>query len=126
MRDESTRQGVSVRAGERCGIRRQYPLSPTLRSTPACSLKNHFRCPREAQSSTTGPSRKCGFAELVESRPSADELKPVDQPASVRIVADNLVPDIAPSHHVIEGALKFDPHSLWHVGRFRLKICQKP
>ncbi len=44
-------------------------------------------------------------------------LEPVKQPASVRIIADDLPPGVAPRHHVINGALEFDPQSSWHVGR---------
>jgi hypothetical protein len=47
-------------------------------------------------------------------------LEPFDQPASVRIVADDLLPGIAPSHHVINGTLKFDPQSSWHVERLNV------
>jgi hypothetical protein len=30
-------------------------------------------------------------------------LEPVDQPASIRIIADNVLPSIAPRRHVIDG-----------------------
>jgi hypothetical protein len=43
-------------------------------------------------------------------------LQAIDQPSSVRIVAHNLLPSVAPRHDVIDGALKFDPQSPWHVG----------
>ena len=43
-------------------------------------------------------------------------LETVDQPTSVGIIADDLLPRISPYHHVIDGALKFDPKSSWHVG----------
>ena len=43
-------------------------------------------------------------------------LEPFDQPLPVRIIADDLLPRISPYHHVIDGALKFDPKSSWHVG----------
>ena len=42
-------------------------------------------------------------------------LEAVDQPASIRIIADNLLPGIAPRHHVIDGALELDPKSPWHL-----------
>jgi hypothetical protein len=42
-------------------------------------------------------------------------LEAHDQPTSVRVIADNLLPSVAPSHHVIDRALKFDPQSPWHV-----------
>jgi hypothetical protein len=41
-------------------------------------------------------------------------LEAVDQPTSVRIVADDLLPGIAPRHHMVNGALKLDPKSAWH------------
>ncbi len=44
-------------------------------------------------------------------------LEPVKQPASVCIIADDLLPGVAQRHHVINGALEFDPKSSWHVGR---------
>jgi hypothetical protein len=47
-------------------------------------------------------------------------LEGVDQPASVRIIAHDLLPRVGPGHDVIDGALKFDPPSPWHVGRLNL------
>ena len=44
-------------------------------------------------------------------------FEPINQPASVRIIADDFLPGIAPRHHVINGALKFNAKSSWHVGR---------
>ena len=42
-------------------------------------------------------------------------FEPVNQPAPVRIVADDLLAGIAPCHHVVNGALEFDPQSSWHA-----------
>jgi hypothetical protein len=44
-------------------------------------------------------------------------LQSVDQPASVRIIANELLPGITPRHHMIDGALEFDSQSSWHVAR---------
>ena len=44
-------------------------------------------------------------------------LELFDQPLPVRIIADDPLPRISPCHRVIDGALKFDPKSSWHVGR---------
>ena len=35
-------------------------------------------------------------------------LEAGDQAASIRIIADNLLPGVAPCHHVIDGTLKSD------------------
>ena len=35
-------------------------------------------------------------------------LEAVDQPAAVRIIADDLLPDVAPRHTVIDSALDFE------------------
>ena len=43
-------------------------------------------------------------------------LEAVDQPASIRIIADDFLPGIAPRHHVIISALKFGPWSPWDAG----------
>ena len=51
-------------------------------------------------------------------------LKTVDQSPSIDIVADNLLPHIAPRHQVIDGTLKLDPKSSWHaliLARLRLQ-----
>jgi hypothetical protein len=42
-------------------------------------------------------------------------LETVDQPTSVGIIADDLLPGVAPRHHVIDGTLKLDPKSPWRV-----------
>jgi hypothetical protein len=42
-------------------------------------------------------------------------LEAGDQAASVRIIADDLLPGVGPRHHVIVGTLKLDPKSPWHV-----------
>jgi hypothetical protein len=42
-------------------------------------------------------------------------LETVDQPTSIRIIADDLLSAVAPRRHVIDGALKLDPKSPWHV-----------
>ena len=42
-------------------------------------------------------------------------LESFDQPPPVRIVADDSLPGISPCHHVIDGALEFDPKSSWHA-----------
>jgi hypothetical protein len=39
----------------------------------------------------------------------------VDQPASVRIIADDLLAGIPPRRDAIEAALKFDPKSPWNA-----------
>jgi hypothetical protein len=44
-------------------------------------------------------------------------LKPADQPASVGIIANDLLPSITLRHHVINRFLEFDPQSSWHAGR---------
>jgi hypothetical protein len=49
-------------------------------------------------------------------------LEPFDQPLPVRIIADDLLPRISPCHHVIDGALKFDPKSSWHVGSLKTAV----
>jgi hypothetical protein len=35
----------------------------------------------------------------------------LNQPTSVRIIADDLLPGIAPRHHLVNGALEFDTKS---------------
>jgi hypothetical protein len=42
-------------------------------------------------------------------------LETVDQPTSVGIIADDLLPGVAPRHHVIDGTLKLAPKSPWRV-----------
>jgi hypothetical protein len=44
-------------------------------------------------------------------------LPSVEQSVSIRIIAGDLLPSMAPRHHAINGALKFDPQSPWNVGR---------
>jgi hypothetical protein len=44
-------------------------------------------------------------------------FEPINQPTSVRIIADDFLPGIARRHHVINRAPKFKPKSLWDVGR---------
>ena len=46
-------------------------------------------------------------------------LKSVDQPASVRVIADDFLAGISPCHHVIDGALEFNSQSSWHGRRLR-------
>ena len=61
--------------------------------------------------------------EITEQFPAvADDgaLEGVDQAASVGIIADDLLPRVAPRHDVIAGALELDPQSPWHVGRLSL------
>jgi hypothetical protein len=41
-------------------------------------------------------------------------LEPVDQPAAVGIIADELLPSTTPRHRVINRFLEFDPQSSWH------------
>ena len=41
-------------------------------------------------------------------------LESLDQPAPVRIIANDLLAGIAPRHHVINGALELDSQSSWH------------
>jgi hypothetical protein len=43
-------------------------------------------------------------------------LEAVDQPVSVCIIANSLLPGMAPCHYVIDGTHKLDPKSPWHVG----------
>ncbi len=50
-------------------------------------------------------------------------LESVDQSASVRIIADDLLAGIPPRHHVIDGAFKLDPQSSWHFERL---VIRKP
>jgi hypothetical protein len=52
-------------------------------------------------------------------KPSAGDgvLQAVDQPAPVGIVADDLLPGVAPGPDVVDGALEFDAESSWHAGR---------
>ncbi len=50
-------------------------------------------------------------------------LEPFKQPASVRVIADDLLPGVAPRHHVINGALEFDPQSSW---RFEKLDARRP
>ena len=48
---------------------------------------------------------------------SADHgmLESFDQPPPVRIIADDFLAAISPCHHVIDGALEFDPKSSRHA-----------
>ena len=46
-------------------------------------------------------------------------LQPVNQPPSVRIIADDFLTAIAPRHYMIDGAFKLDPQSPRHVRRLR-------
>ena len=46
-------------------------------------------------------------------------LESVDQSASVRIIADDLLAGIPPRHHMIDRA--FDPQSSWHLGRLEVR-----
>jgi hypothetical protein len=48
-------------------------------------------------------------------------LESVDQPASVRIIANDLLAGIPPRHHVIDGAIKFDTQSSWHLAKLRVR-----
>jgi hypothetical protein len=41
-------------------------------------------------------------------------LESVDQPASVRTIANALLAGISPRHHVIDGAIEIDSQSSWH------------
>ncbi len=50
-------------------------------------------------------------------------LEAGDQPASVRIIADDLPPGLAARHHVVDRALKFDPQLPWHRER---QILNRP
>jgi hypothetical protein len=46
-------------------------------------------------------------------------LQSVDQPPSVRVIANDFLTAIAPHHHVVDGALNLDPQSPRHVRGFR-------
>jgi hypothetical protein len=48
-------------------------------------------------------------------------LASVDQPASVRIIANDLLAGILPRHHVIDRAFEHDSQSSWHLGRLRVR-----
>jgi hypothetical protein len=48
-------------------------------------------------------------------------LESVDQPASVRVIANDLLAAIPPRHNVINGALELDSQSSWHLGRLEAK-----
>jgi hypothetical protein len=48
-------------------------------------------------------------------------LESVDQPASVRVIANDLLPGIPSPHHVINGALELDSQSSWHLGRLEVR-----
>jgi hypothetical protein len=39
------------------------------------------------------------------------QREPVDQPAAVGTIADEILPSITPRHHVIDRFLEFDPQS---------------
>jgi uncharacterized protein (DUF433 family) len=43
-------------------------------------------------------------------------IETVDQPAPAGVVAHDLLPRIAACHHLIDGALRFDPQSPRHAG----------
>ncbi len=62
------------------------------------------------------PTRQVRHAAQLPAMADDGVLEPVKQPASVRIVADDLLPGVAPRHHVTNGALEFDPQSSWHFG----------
>jgi hypothetical protein len=58
--------------------------------------------------------------DLTQQHPAGAEdslLEPVNQPAAVGIIADDLLPRITARHHVINRFLEFDPQSSWHAGR---------
>ena len=42
-------------------------------------------------------------------------LESFEQPPPVRIIADDFLPGISSCHHLIDGALEFDPKSSWHA-----------
>ena len=48
-------------------------------------------------------------------------LEPVDQPASVAIVANDLLSGIPPRHHVIDGPFEFNSQSSWHGERLEVR-----
>ncbi len=48
-------------------------------------------------------------------------LESVDEPASVRIIANDLLAGIPPRHHVIDGALELDSRSSWHLGSLEVR-----
>ena len=48
-------------------------------------------------------------------------LESVDQPASVRIIANDLLAGIPPRHHMINGALELDSQSSWHLERLKVR-----
>jgi hypothetical protein len=47
----------------------------------------------------------------------------VDEPASVRFVANDLLAGIPSRHHVIDGAIELDSQSSWHFGRLRVRMA---
>jgi hypothetical protein len=47
--------------------------------------------------------------------PDRGAFEHFNQPASVRIIADDLLPGIAPRRHLVNGALKFDTKSSSHA-----------
>jgi hypothetical protein len=46
-------------------------------------------------------------------------LESVDKPTSVPIVANDLLADITPRHHVIDGPFEFNSQTSWHGGKVR-------
>jgi hypothetical protein len=51
-------------------------------------------------------------------------LQSVEQLASIRIIANNPPPGIAPRHHVIDGTLELDPKSPWHAPRLDSEVAK--
>ena len=52
-------------------------------------------------------------------------LEAVDQPMAVPIVGDDLLPGIAPRHHVRDGTRKLNPKSPWPGVRLKLGIMDR-
>jgi hypothetical protein len=55
------------------------------------------------------------FGSAPYSDPNDRLLEALDQAMTVRIIADDSLPRVAPRHDRIDGALKFDPEPPWHV-----------
>ncbi len=48
-------------------------------------------------------------------------LEPIDQPESIRVIANDLLAGIPRRHHVINGAFELESQSSWHFERLKVR-----
>jgi hypothetical protein len=97
----------------RSAVNLQHPLVKELKGTfllPTAVYETWAMSPTVAYRQYLYPNSPIRVEES-----ECPRFPPANQPLPILIIADDLLPRIAPRHYMINGALKFDPKSSWHA-----------